>query len=88
MCLCFNQAVTLNFAELLLNDCIIYARENTQFQSYTQKILALVKLARGQKKLILHLSCRTSDLQFSLILQSANTHTCPLKVYAKKNISE
>ena len=40
----------------------------------------------GDKNIsILHLSYRTSDLQFSLVLQ---THACPLKVYAIKNIRE
>ena len=34
---------------------------------------------------ILYLSCRTSDLQFSLVLQIL---TCPLKVYATKNIRD
>ena len=42
----------------------------------------------GDKNIsILNLSCRTSDLQFSLVLQT-HTHTCPLKVYAIKNIRE
>ena len=41
----------------------------------------------GDKNItILHLYCRTSDLQFSLVLQ--NACTCPLKVYAIKNITE
>ena len=41
----------------------------------------------GDKNIsILHLSCRTSDLQFSLILQTQCT--CPLKAYAIKNIKE
>ena len=35
---------------------------------------------------ILHLTCRRSDLQFSLVLQ---THAlCPLKAYAIKNTRE
>ena len=34
----------------------------------------------------LHLSCRTSELQF--FTHTANTCTCPLKAYVIKNIRE
>ena len=41
----------------------------------------------GDKNIsILHLSCRSSELQFST--HPANTCTCPLKAYAIKNIKK
>ena len=52
-------------------------------------LVSVALQAAGDKDIsILHLSCRTSDLQFSLVLQThpANTCACPIKVYAIKDI--